>query len=274
MLEHLILYTRAGLCNRMRAIASVKRISSRTGARCTIAWPWGDYRSVFDDNTEWMPCDAFFYAAPADYYYIRHKLVQEGGNRDNWRVPVTTHRRIAVQSLYVFGAAEEPVLRFADVFSWVPKPSPVVREKVKAFRDDCLPAKVVGIHMRRTDHRMAIMCSPDIVFFEEADRAVEEGFELFLATDNAATLRTMSQRYGSKLHHRKKHSERAQRWPRMDFAIEDVLDDMIDLWLLAGCDHVVGSAGSSYSRMAIALNGASRCRFAVVADLIPSAKWW
>jgi hypothetical protein len=276
MLEHLILYTRGGLCDRMRAIASAERISSRTGARCTIAWPWGDYRSVFDDDTEWMPCDPVFSfsAIPAGYHYIRHLLVRDGGNKDNWRVPVTTLQHIAVQSQYVFGAAEEPVIGFRDVLPWLPKPHPVVLERVKGFRDDCLPAKVVGIHMRRTDHRVAIMRSPDAVFFEEADQAVQEGFEAFLATDNAATLRIMSQRYGSKLHHRRKRSEKAQRWPRTEFVLEDLLDDMIDLWLLAACDHVIGSVGSSYSMVAIALNGASRSRFAVQADSVAFERRW
>ena len=76
MLEHLILYPRDGLCNRMRAIGSAKRISSCTGARCTIAWAWGDYRSVFDDDTDWMHCDPVFYAIPDGYQYVRHLPVR------------------------------------------------------------------------------------------------------------------------------------------------------------------------------------------------------
>jgi hypothetical protein len=270
MLEHLILYTRRGLCNRMRAIASAKRIASWTGARCMIAWDWGDYRSVFDDDTEWMPCDSFFRANPPGYAYFRHLMKREGGNDGNRRVPVTGLPRVALESDYVFGAFEEPVIRFADIVPWLPKPHPVVIQKVNAFREHSLPAKVVGIHMRRTDHRQAIIRSPDDAFFEEANRAVEEGFELFLATDNQPTLLMMSQRYGSKLHYRRKRCERAQRWPRTQFSIDDLVDDMIDLWLLAACDHVIGSAGSSYSMMALALNGASRCRCAAWADLIPS----
>jgi hypothetical protein len=272
MLEHLILYTRRGLCNRMRAIASAKRISSRAGARCTIAWDWGDYRSVFEDDTEWLACDPCFHAVPAGYAYFRHLLRREGGNDGNRRVPVTKLPRIALQSHYVFGPLEEPALRFADVVPWLPKPHPFVLERVKAFRENSLPAEVVGIHMRRTDHRQAVIRSPDEAFFDEADQAIEDGFEIFLATDNQATLRMMSRRYGRKLHHRRKHFEKAQRWPRTRFVIEDLLDDMIDLWLLAACDYVIGSEGSSYSMTALALNGGPRSRYAVSTDLITSEK--
>jgi len=114
--------------------------------------------------------------------------------------------------------------------------------------------------MRRTDNKRAIACSPDEAFMAEADRAIEDGLHLFLATDNADTLHMMRQRYGSKLLYRRKTTERDQRWPRKTIEIDDVVDDMVDLWLLAACDYVVGSKASSYSRVAMLLNGSSSCR--------------
>jgi hypothetical protein len=35
---------------------------------------------------------------------------------------------------------------------------------------------------------------------------------------------------------------------------------MVDLWLLASCEFVIGLQGSSYSRVAILLNGSPRCK--------------
>ncbi len=142
MLEHLVVYPRSGLCNRTRAIASAKRLCSRTGARCV--WDWGDYRTFFDDDTEWMP-----YSAPMDwaknfliagYHHIRHFPPREGGSRRSWRVPVTTHPRVAVISWFVFCSAEERLLRRYtayeehDVMPWFPQPSPAVLDKVNAFK--------------------------------------------------------------------------------------------------------------------------------------------
>ena len=35
---------------------------------------------------------------------------------------------------------------------------------------------------------------------------------------------------------------------------------MVDLWLLASCAFIIGFQGSSYSRVAILLNGSPRCK--------------
>jgi hypothetical protein len=264
MLEHLLIYPRGGLCNRMRAIASAKRLCGRAGARCTIAWDWGDYRAVFDDHTPWIPYDRE-HIIPADYHCIRHLGRWEGGTHADRLVPTTTHSRLAVTSHFVFGAVEEPLLDTMrgyewPVFSWFPKPHPSVLERVSAFRQLHFPARVAGIHIRRTDNERAIAWSPYESFIREANRAVKEGFHLFLGTDNAATLDMMRQLYGSKLIYRGKASETTVRWPRKSLAVEDILDDLTDLWLLAACEYVVGSAASSYSRVAILLNGSSRSK--------------
>ena len=268
-LEHLVVHPRGGLCNRLRAIASAKRLSSLTGARCTIVWDWGDYRALFDDDTEWVP-----YAPPMEWkqdriipghYHIRHLNPHEGGAPEYWRVPVTTHSRIAVTSLYVFCAAEEPLLHHrkgteAKVLPWIPKPHPVIMDKIDAFHQAYIPPRTVGMHIRRTDNRRAIDRSPDKAYFREGDRLVERGYPIFLATDNQDTLRIMQRRYGGKLIHYPKTSAMEKRWPRKTSQFEDIVDDIVDLWLLVSCDSVIGSRYSSYSRVAILLNGSDECK--------------
>jgi hypothetical protein len=270
MLEHLIVYPRRGLCNRMRAIASAKRLCSKAGARCTIVWDWGDYRALFDDDTEWMP-----YSASMDwtrnlivpgYHHIRHFPPQEGGSRRNWRVPVTTHPRIALTSWFVFCAAEERLLRRytayeeQDVFAWFPKPHPSILEKAAAFKQAFFPPRTVGLHIRRTDNIGAILRSPDKSYFKRADRLVDTGHHLFLATDNRETLHAMRQRYGEKLIYYPKTSALKHRWPRDNSDTPEIIDDLVDLWLLASCEFVIGSQGSSYSRVAVLLNGSPQCK--------------
>jgi hypothetical protein len=221
MLRHLVIHPRGGLCNRLRAIASAKRLCSKTGARCTVVWDWGDYGALFDDGTEWLP-----YTDQMDwkqnlilpgYHHIRHLHPQEGGTLENRRVPVTTYPGIAVISWYVYGAAEEPVLNGyeRDVIAWFPKPHPAILEKVNAFRRAHFPRQIAGMHVRRTDNQLAILRSPDKAYFKEADRLVGQGYCLFLATDNEETLRMMRERYGEKLisdfsvRHPKRLSKRA-----------------------------------------------------------------
>jgi hypothetical protein len=254
----------------MRAIASARRLCSKAGARCTIVWDWGDYRALFDDDTEWMP-----YGPSVDwrrnliapgYHHIRHLDPQYGGSRKNWRVPVTTHARIALISSFVFCAAEERLLRRytayeeQDVFAWFPRPHPSILEKAAAFKRAFLPARTVGMHIRRTDNIRSILRSPDKSYFKQGDRLLDAGHHLFLATDNHETLRVMRQRYGEKLIDYPKTSALDKRWPRKAFDVREIIDDMVDLWILASCEFVIGSRGSSYSRVAVLLNGSPQCK--------------
>jgi hypothetical protein len=267
-LKHLIVDPRAGLCNRLRAIASAKRLSALTGARCTIAWDWGDYRALFDDETEWMPNCSLSHAEGdvriPGYRHLHHLQNSEGGSIRNRRVPVTAQPRIVVRSAYNFFAAEERVpLRYLKgyeaILPWFPQPHSSIMDRVRAMRHD-MPPRTVGVHLRRTDNQRAISRSKDEAYFREADRLVEDGYTIFLATDNLASLQTMQQRYGDRLVHYPKASEMEERWPRAVSRSADVADDIIDLWLLAACDFVIGSSLSSYSRLAIVLNGSDSCK--------------
>jgi len=269
MLEHLVIYPRGGLCNRLRAIASAKRLCTKTGARCTIVWDWGDYQALFDDETEWIPYTEQMNwqqnVIVPGYHHIRHLQAREGGTRNNRCVPITTHPRIAVSSWYVFCAAEEPRLGGAGgyeegVFAWFPKPHPAILQRVRTFTEAHFSSRTAGVHIRRTDHKRSILGSPDEAYFKAGDRLVDKGYCLFLGTDNEETLRMMQKRYGHQLIHYPKASPLKRRWPRETSTMEDVIDDMVDLWLLAACEFVIGSATSSYSRVAILLNGSPRCK--------------
>ena len=270
MLKHLVVYPRSGLCNRMRAIASAKRLCSRTGARCTIVWDWGDYHAFFDDDTEWVPNSALSDLARdlhiPGYHHIRHLAPHAGGSRRSWRVPVTTHPRVAVTSAFVFCAAEERLLRRytayeeEDVMPWIPRPSHAVLERVEEFKRAFFRPPTVGMHIRRTDNTGAMLRSPDRSYFRAGDRLVETGRQLFLATDNHETSQLVRRRYGEKVIHYPKNSCLEWRWPRKSFSTEEVIHDMVDLWLLASCEFVIGSQGSSYSRVAILLNRSPRCK--------------
>ena len=253
----------------MRTIASAKRLCERYGARCTIAWDWGDYDDLFDDDTEWIP-----YSAHADanndfsipgYHRIRHSYIKKGRFRADWRIPVTKYPRIIVSSCFVFYAAEErPPRRNAtceeqNVFAWFPRPHKSIMKNVNEFRNEFIPPRTVGLHIRRTDNIGTILRSPDEVFFRKADRFVDAGYHVFLGTDNQETLRLYSRRYGTKLICHQKTSTMENRWPRCWSNAQEGIDDMMDLLLLASCEFVIASRGSSFSRTAILLNGSPLC---------------
>ena len=266
MLEHLVIVPQGGLCNRLRALASARRLAEMAGARCTVAWQWGEYPAQFDDDTDWWPYRPARDQNPDEflpgYHHIRHVGHDRGGNARNRRLSLTAHPRVVVYSNYVFGALGEAQLvgQESQVFAWFPRLHPAIRAKVDAFRQAHFPERIVGLHMRRADNRPAQLRSPDRAYWKEANRLVRQRYRLFLATDHAATLRAMQQRYGSALLHNPKGAPWEKRWPRSESTNEDVADDLIDLYLLGACNFVVGSSWSSYSRVAILLNGSPRCK--------------
>jgi hypothetical protein len=88
---------------------------------------------------------------------------------------------------------------------------------------------------------------------------IDGGYHIFLATDNAETFRVFQRRYGDKLLYYRKSADMPQRWPRQTSATSDIVEDLIDLWLLVSCEFVIGAQSSSFSRLAILLNGSPKC---------------
>lgn len=260
-LKHLFLIPMAGLGNKMLAIASAKRLCSMTGAACTVAWDWGQYDRIFCDPTVNAVAPEAL-RVPEGAQFIRHLLRAEGGHMRNRRVPMTAHEYVCVMSWFAFNAVEEPRLddeEDLDLRPWLPNPVPLVHERAAAFRERHFRQNMVGVHVRRTDHKRAIVTSPDAAYFHQLDPLVEQGVTVFLATDSRKTEVTFATRYPGRVLIYPKNPALQERMPR-EFQLEDTWEDLIDLSLLASCAFVIGSAESSFSRIARFLNGSPRCR--------------
>jgi hypothetical protein len=267
-LEHLIVVPRGGLANRMRAISAGRRVCAHENARLTAVWEWCDPLELFapGQGVEWLRKEP-----PREgYLEIRHRQWKEGGDRANRKVP-TWSPRVLVRSQYAFCAETEEPIGERALGPHQLEPAAAIRDRVEEFtRSEFRGRRVVGLHIRRTDNVTAIDRSPDELFRAEARAALATGALIFLATDNAKTeamIRDLG-RQGEIITYPKR-SRLAERWPRPTApAAVDVVDDFTDLLLLAACDHVIGSAGSSFTRQAIVRNGSERCRV-VVADPPP-----
>ncbi len=267
-LEHLVIVPTLGLANRMRAIASAKRLAQSCGARCTVVWDWQDYNALFaaDPTIEVIP--QLSEDMVRTYYPMRTKKDREGGTPENRRIPLNGPTRIVLSSCHCFSSQSDPKpLYEADLLEWIAQPSEAVRERVRMFRAQVIKDRnIVGFHMRRTDNRPAIMQSPNWLFYRQAKSIAGSGALIYLATDNRKTERKMLARFGESIVGYPKNPKIAQRWPR-EFSLEEIIDDYVDLLLLASCNYVLGSKGSSYSRVAMALNRSPLCRPLVTADV-------
>jgi hypothetical protein len=245
----------------MRAIASGRRICAAHNARLTAWWEWGSPLQLFaaGQGIEWATSEP---TGARGYVEIKHRRWSEGGDRHNRKVP-TWPATVLVRSQFAFCGEDEDPIGERDLGPFQLEPAAAVRIRVEEFvRSEFRGRRVVGIHIRRTDNATARDLSPDELFRSEARAVLATGAAIFLATDNAkseAMIRDLG-RPGEIITYPKR-SRLAERWPRPTVPPSaDTVDDFTDLLLLAACDHVIGSAGSSFSRQAIVRNGSERCR--------------
>jgi hypothetical protein len=260
-LEHLVLIPKAGLANRMRAIASARRVSQMAGARCSIVWNWPDYEALFqhDPSIELLP------SLPEDlvrgYRVMRTAMDHEGGSPETWRVPLDGPAGIVLESCHCFSASSDgKPMDEAGLLPWLAQPADGIRDWVARFRADQMASgPVAGLHMRRTDHRPARARSPDWLFIRVARAAQSNGERVYLATEDPKTEAKMRARLRAQVISYPKKPGPYRR-PGAIPAPDELADDYVDLLLLSACDYVVGSWGSSYSSLAMAINGSPRCR--------------
>jgi hypothetical protein len=261
-LRHLVVVPQFGLGNRLRAIASAKRLAQMAGARCSVYWDWPDYEVLFEIDPE----IEILSELPSDFRKTHAlmwtKTTKQKGTPENRRVPLNRFQGIVLYSCHSFCAenGEKPVSE-GDLLSWLPQPSAFMREKVEQFKASHFGDKTaVGMHIRRTDNRIAIRLSPDESFFHAARTLRNQNQTVFLATDNQQTEDTLRAELGDQMIVYPKNPKRLIRWPRKEHSLADIMEDYADLLILASCHYVLGSACSSFSALAMALNRSPSCR--------------
>ncbi len=273
-LQHLILVPTGGLCNRLRAIASARRLVRSLGLRGYVGWNWGH----FEDYFEPIPELEFVAKSPFKAEKIVHHQPQ--------RIDPSPHRwadvnvsSLELHSGYIFyGSHEIPDQNYAALRENLPVLNKRLREAVDDFHARHLK-NAVGFHIRRTDNTLSCSGSPDRLFIGHARRIKSQGKKVFLATDNTKTEQMMKNLFGDMIVTYPKRAPLPQRWPRT-FDLLATEDDVMDLFLLAKTEYVIGSVRSSYTQLAIVMNGARRSEIAVAKSLFKlrmrftRARWW
>lgn len=251
-LENILLIPNGGICNRLRAIASSRRITDKYGINTQCYWDWGDHEQIFakDELTNFVSEIPKW--KPSEFLSIIHK--KTGGYWEDRLIPVNLSPKIKLESQFIFDIADstDKPLNISDILQWLPKPTNEILSVVEQFRKNNL--KTVGIHIRRTDHILSKELSPDILFCDEIHKAISKGYKIFLSSDNTGTIEEFCRKFGNNITIFPKKTSN-QRWPRQNTSEIDVIEDLIDLYLLANCEYVIGSSHSSFSGTAIALNG-------------------
>ncbi len=255
-LEHLLVKPIYGLCNRIRVLACASRFREQTGVPCTILWDWPDYGAIFEPDP--LIDIAPHAAVPPHYLHMVASPNRQGVR--HLSIPVDGAPRIAITTCHSFGTmADSHYLGMDELLDWLPQPAAHVKQAVQAFRTAKFPpGRIVGMHIRRTDNEISILQSPSWKFFHHARACIASGGHLYLATDNRTTEQRMQRRLGGGVLVYPKNPNMMERWPRAA-NLEETIADYADLLLLASCDFVLGSTESTFSSLAIALNGSPRC---------------
>ena len=256
VLQRLTLVPKGGMCNRLQALASARRLCQLLHARCTVVWVWGDFEDFFVRLPEVS-------LVPEPREAGAKRIVQRAIRVDPARSVDVSVRSVELHSGYLFWGSHEPPIPFSAIRPFLPQLNSRLGEQVSEFSARHLQ-NTVGFHLRRADNRTSTRCSPDVLFLQRARSLVAAGKRIFLATDNLETERKLKTRFGDAIITRPKRDPLAQRWPRPEFNPTAAEDDLIDLFLLARTEYVVGCHGSSFTNTAIALNGSARCEKLVV----------
>lgn len=127
---------------------------------------------------------------------------------------------------------------------------PQIRQQVERFRSDCFRGPMVGVHVRYSDRRADLWgILEKLRLLSEQERELQ----LFLATDNIEVKKLLEENYprvittphwypaaGHRLHGNEACPDRVQ----------DGIDALVDLYLLAECEYLVMDSSSSFSRLA------------------------
>jgi hypothetical protein len=227
-------------------------------------WDWGDFWRYFEDIADVNIAEST--PTPVDSVVHHRPLHTHPSSLHEVDITIGS---VELHSAYVFWNRGEPPIGIKEVLPYIPRLQPKLQMVVDEFARDNL-RDAVGLHIRRTDCRESIARSPDSVFLERAAEVVKAGKKIFLATDNRATVRQMCDVFGDSIVTFPKRHDLVQRWPRA-FDPVALEDDLIDLFLLARTEYVLGSYWSSFSELAMVLNGSSRSK--ILKKLAPSSRF-
>ena len=143
---------------------------------------------------------------------------------------------------------------------------PPVRERVEGFEHRHFQRPVVGIHVRYSDRKVrarAILRRLDALLERE------RGLSVFLATDNLELKGAVERRYPDVLttpHWYPPPGSRPHGHDSCPDRLENGIEALVDLYLLAACDRLVGDSMSSFARVAMLLKRGPRSQ---VVDVQP-----
>ena len=270
----LILKPQAGLGNRMRAIASFIHLKNELDAKLFVIWEPdkglnAHYKDLFESNPHFTLMDSYpeykflitRYGLTGRKLFLIDSFVRLYNNfvkkiikvdylifDIDMRKGYDLIKSICKEHQTVFintGGSITDDSEGLRTFVPTSRIRNIINDKLKYF-----DKKMIGIHIRRTDHKRSIENSPMILFEQKIDYYLNKPHNnvcFFLATDDPEIERFFQQKYGENIVVYSKTFGRD--------TPEGIRDAVVDLYLLSKTSKIYGSFWSSYSLIASQISG-------------------
>ncbi|MDC0097506.1 hypothetical protein OAI37_02575 [Flavobacteriaceae bacterium] len=250
------LQTRGGLCNRMRAIISALILSKKLSKKLIVIWEVNhEVGAIFNDLFEPLDNVEFLSKKPKIFLInksntlfskLRKKMfaiaptiktenVKSFFNNNDNIDSLKKYRRILIETEHAFLFSE-------DYSCFKPKKeiNLLVEDKLKNINND----RLIGIHIRRTDHKQAISKSPLQLFIEaiKDELKIDQNSKFFLATDDDEVKQYFINKFENSIITNNFDLSRTSK-----IGIKNAL---LDLMILSKTKRIYGSFYSSFSETA------------------------
>lgn len=263
----LLLVPSGGLGNRMRTIASAYAMAQRIDSRLQVVW--------FQDWALSAPFHALF--EPSSLLSLREatladKLLYDRARRKNLWLPALPQwllfeRRLHEDEIWPLMVGKFDFAHWArqrrcymsNYMDFYPYDSQLLKQlfvpvadvsrQVAAWLCELGCGRVIGIHIRRTDHVISTEKSPTSLFIDKIRQevAAQPDTKVFLATDSEDVKAELKDIFGHRIVTSAAEARRD--------GIEGIKAGLADMYTLASTSKIYGSFGSTFSKMAARIGG-------------------
>lgn len=254
-----------GLCNRLRVLASAIGYCEMTGRELLVTWPltkrprrWPlrrvnpAHRFGARVTDLWIPC--FRIATDMEWQAMRSDSRSEPAG-----LPPDPERTATFQFLETYYAFFEILPNCPSYYIARLQLVPHLRRRFDALRNRLLNGEPnIGVHVRTIGaHHKTAEASPLGWFVDRMAEIANQqpGVRFFVSCDSRTASRELRRRFGPRV------SEQTR--PTGYNTRRGIQKGLIDLLLLAECDHILGSYWSSFSELAYHLQPAKSYEDAV-----------
>ena len=258
-----------GLANRMRVIASGIWLCKAAGKEMKLIWTLNSemniaFEEIFEpiesiEIIKKKPSYCFFRSSEQKKFFkkwiikilniifsMKYLIIEDYGAKKILSTETDIETLKKTNKILYFRTCEELSYNYDKYKLFIPKSD--IQQRINEVCSN-FDKKTIGIHIRRTDHKLAILQSPTELFIQRmyTDLKRDPDINYFLTTDDKETENQLAKLFGNKIRCIEKEFSRKTKL--------GMKDAVVDFYCLANTSKIYGSYWSSFSYIAARING-------------------